>query len=218
MTDDPQPAPPDAAGNPPESPPAPAPLSPALRASVRDLMARLLQAADSVTVTNLVHDLESDALDTDDRRADAAYVLGQMGDRRALDPLIAALRDEDTVVRTEAAAALGGLADRRAVPPLIRALYDAQWEVRSNAALSLGALADPTAIPPLIQLLDDPSAEVRFWTARTLGDLLAADALPALCRLAAGDAGVTPEGSVHEAAVQAIQQIAGDLPEAGRGD
>jgi len=53
---------------------------------------------------------------------------------------------------------------------------------------------------------------VRFWTARTLGDLAAADALPALCRLAAGDAGLTPEGSVHEAAVQAIQTIAGVLP------
>jgi len=94
----------------PKVPPAAAdvpPLSPALRESVRDLMARLLQASDAVTVNNLVHDLESDALDTDDRRADAAYVLGQMGDARALNPLIAALRDEDTVVRTEAAAALG---------------------------------------------------------------------------------------------------------------
>ncbi len=217
MTNDPQ-STPDGDGDAPMSPPAPAPLPPAMRASVRDLMARLLQASDTVTVTNLVHDLESEATDTDDRRADAAYVLGQMGDARALNPLIAALRDEDTVVRTEAAAALGGLADRRAVAPLIRALYDAQWEVRSNAALSLGALADPTAIPHLIRLLDDSSAEVRFWTARTLGDLAAADALPALCRLAAGDPGLTPEGSVHEAAVQAIQTIAGELPEAAPGD
>ncbi len=199
--------------DPPARPPDTAPAVPPVAAeSVRALMTRLLEASDTVTVARLVHDLESDPAIVDDRRADAAYVLGQMGDTRALDPLITALRDEDTVVRTEAAAALGGLADRRAVEPLIRALYDAQWEVRSNAALSLGALADPAAIPHLITLLDDPSVEVRFWTARTLGDLSAAAALPALCRLAAADPGLTPEGSVHDAAVQAIQAIAGELP------
>jgi HEAT repeat protein len=170
------------------------------------MMAQLVKAVEAATVAGLMQDLESTAEDNDDRRANAAYVLGQMGDAHAVGPLIDALRDEDTVVRVEAAAALGGLGDGAAVEPLIRALYDAQWEVRSNAALSLGALGDAAAIPHLIDLLADPHPEVRFWTARSLGDLRARAALPALRALLA-DPAVTPEGAVRDAAAQTIAAI-----------
>jgi HEAT repeat protein len=162
--------------------------------------------AEDEGVEALIRRLRSPAVDAD-AQADAAFSLGQIGDPRAVGPLIDALRDEDTIVRAEAAGALGGLGDRAAVDPLIRALYDAHWEVRSNAALSLGALGDSRAAPHLIDALRDPNDEVRFWAARAAGDLGDPAALPALRAMQTGDPGQTPEGAVRDAAAQAIAQI-----------
>jgi HEAT repeat protein len=162
--------------------------------------------AEDEGVEALIRRLRSPEVDAD-AQADAAFSLGQIGDPRAVGPLIDALRDEDTIVRAEAAGALGGLGDRAAVDPLIRALYDAHWEVRSNAALSLGALGDSRAAPHLIDALRDPNDEVRFWAARAAGDLGDPAALPALRAMQTGDPGQTPEGAVRDAAAQAIAQI-----------
>lgn len=159
-------------------------------------------------VNRLIHQLQDTEPAENDLRADAAFALGQLGSKEALEPLIEALRDEDTVIRTEAAGALGGVRDSRAVEPLIRALYDPQWEVRSNAALSLGALADARALPHLLTALEDPNDEVRFWAARALGDLGDSRALPALQDTQANDSGITPEGRIRDAAAQAIARIA----------
>lgn len=48
----------------------------------------------------------------------AAEELGRLGDRRAVEPLIDALGDDDELVRVRAAKALGILGDPRALPPL----------------------------------------------------------------------------------------------------
>jgi len=48
-------------------------------------------------------------------RRDAAGALGKIGDARAVEPLIAALKDEDKDVRTAAARVLGQIRDARAV-------------------------------------------------------------------------------------------------------
>jgi HEAT repeat protein len=61
-------------------------------------------------------------------RVIAAETLGDMGDARAVEPLIKALDDPDTEVRWVAAKSLGMLGDPRAVPALIRALSsDDKW-------------------------------------------------------------------------------------------
>jgi hypothetical protein len=54
----------------------------------------------------------------------AIEVLARTGDERAIDPLIAALKDEDWRVRQKAAWALGYLGDPRALTPLRRVLGD----------------------------------------------------------------------------------------------
>jgi HEAT repeat protein len=54
----------------------------------------------------------------------AIEVLARTGDERAVEPLIAALQDEDWRVRQKAAWALGYLGDPRALTPLRRALGD----------------------------------------------------------------------------------------------
>ena len=53
------------------------------------------------------------------KRRAAAEALGQLGDKRAVEPLIAALQDDVENVRQAAAEALGQLGDERAVEPLI---------------------------------------------------------------------------------------------------
>ncbi len=57
----------------------------------------------------------------------------------AVEPLSAALKDEEWDVR-QAAEALGKIGDARAVEPLIAALKDAEWHVRKAAAEALVSL------------------------------------------------------------------------------
>jgi HEAT repeat protein len=89
------------------------------------------------------------------RRA-AAEALGQLGDARAVEPLIGALGDETVSVRQAAVGALGELDDARAVEPLIGLLHGKdRWSVRDAAVLALGRLGDARAVEPLIGLLHD---------------------------------------------------------------
>ena len=67
-------------------------------------------------------------------RVSAAGALGQLGDARAVEPLIAALADRDSAVRVSAAGALGQLGNAQAVEPLIAALADRDSDVRVSAA------------------------------------------------------------------------------------
>jgi HEAT repeat protein len=57
-------------------------------------------------------------------REAAAGALGDIGDKRAVEPLIGALSDDKTWVRRSAVEALGEIGDSRAVEPLIKALED----------------------------------------------------------------------------------------------
>ena len=78
----------------------------------------------------------------DVRRA-AAEALGNLGDSRAVEPLIKALGDKDDGVRWAAANALGKLGDSRAVEPVIRALGNTDRAVRRAAAEALNSLGEP---------------------------------------------------------------------------
>lgn len=103
-------------------------------------------------------------------RGRAARALGDIGDRRAVEHLIAALKDKDPHVRHEAAIGLGGPAieDARVVESLIAALSDEFWRVRAMAAARLGGTRDPRAFEPLIAALDDGHPNVRIRATRAL--------------------------------------------------
>ena len=90
-------------------------------------------------------------------RRDAAEALGQIGDARAVGPLIAALRDDISSVRQAAAEALGQIGDTSAVEPLIAALRDASLGVRRAAADALGQIGDRRALEPLVAALREAS-------------------------------------------------------------
>jgi hypothetical protein len=83
-------------------------------------------------------------------RTQAALVLGKLGDARAVEPLIAALRDDNEAVRAAAAAALGQLGDGRGATALAGLRQDSSSLVRMSvekALARLGTQATP-ARPP----------------------------------------------------------------------
>ncbi len=102
----------------------------------------------------------------------AAEELGQIGDARAVWPLIAVLEDGVNVsgaVRREAATALGEIGDFRAIEPLIAALKDGR--VNRAAAGALGKIGDTRAIEPLTVALKDAARDMRQASAGALGEI-----------------------------------------------
>ena len=122
-------------------------------------------------------------------RRRAAEVLGIIGDPRAVQPLVAALGDQDIGVRWQAIRALGRIGaaaveplvsvlgtttngvrwwaaaaveklGASAVQALIRALSDKNWELRQQAVEVLGALGDKRAVEPLVAMLKDSNGGV----------------------------------------------------------
>jgi HEAT repeat protein len=112
------------------------------------------------------------------RRA-AANALVEIPDRRALEPLVAALADPDAAVRANAALALGEFEHSRPetlgtiVEPLAAAFDDESPPVRAMAAAALGRMKSPRAVEPLTELLSDESELVRttaMWVLQGFGD------------------------------------------------
>ena len=104
-------------------------------------------------------------------RDEAAYHLGELGDKRAVEPLIAALKDEDIDVRCEAAEALGFIGDKRAVEHLLPLLKHENPGLRWETAEALGNIGDKRALEPLIALLRDEDSGVRLEAAEALGKM-----------------------------------------------
>ena len=97
--------------------------------------------------------LEEEGISSSDavgKRADALRELGQSGDPRALDFLMADLENPNLQVRQAAVVGLGDLGERRAVPTLVALLDDHSMVIRKAAVLGLGKLKDPRAIKPLL--------------------------------------------------------------------
>ncbi len=89
----------------------------------------------------------------------------------AVEPLVAALRDQDEIVRWCAALVLGSVGDVRAVEPLIAALDNPKGWVRWRAAGALGEIGDPRAVGPLIAALNDRNEDVCWRAAEALGKI-----------------------------------------------
>jgi len=104
-------------------------------------------------------------------RNDAAKALGEIGDKRAVKPLVVALKDKDKDMRSSAAKVLGQIGDARAVEPLIAGLKDKDSVVRNASARALGQIGDARAVVPLIAALKDTDSYMRNASARALGQI-----------------------------------------------
>jgi HEAT repeat protein len=161
-------------------------------------------------------------------RKAAAEMLGSIGDARAVEPLINALRDGDRDVCRSAAEALDKFGwkpgtdgqkaaylisndaweslvewGEPAVEPLINALEDGN----SAAAEALVKIDETRAVEPLIKALEDDNWKVRRVAARALGEIGDAHAVEPLIK-ALGDENDDNDGvNLRAAAVAALGEI-----------
>ena len=92
-------------------------------------------------------------------RARSAIALARMGETRAIEPLLALLKDREDEVRIAACLALGLFKDPSTFDEITTVLLDdPKIEVRQAAANALGNTGHPKAVPFLMEALRDP-----FW-------------------------------------------------------
>jgi HEAT repeat protein len=100
-------------------------------------------------------------------RAEAAFILGDIGSRTAVPSLMQALDDPDRDVRSAAARSLGRLGAVDAVEPLVSALVGERipQAVVGSALLAIG----PDAVPRLLQLVGHPEWQERAGAVELVG-------------------------------------------------
>ncbi len=145
-----------------------------------DAIHRLAQLREKHAVEPFISLLSKDP-NPDIRRA-AAYGLGQLGDQRAIQPLIASLKDENPDVCVNSIFAVARIGGPDRLNALIGALAHNDLHVCRAAAVGLVLLGDKSAVPPLIKSLDDNRLTVRSGAAYALGFLGDRRAVPALLR------------------------------------
>ena len=151
----------------------------------RDRVVRELIELDAPAVTPLIGTLRWSPLPA--AREVAAEALCVIGDARAVEPLLAALKDEmDATTRATIARRLQGMAgkkdiaaDARFTRPLIAALTAEAGDVRRLASEMLAA-AGPPAAPALVAALGDVNGHRRRAAALILGRIAAPDAAEGL--------------------------------------
>ena len=131
----------------------------------------------------------------------AMNLLRRMG-ARAVEPLLAALEDEDPALRARAATLLGQIGDGRARVPLLMALVDEEPAVRTSAVLALARFRDREIVEAALYVLGDKDMAVRAAAAGALGELKDAAATEALIARLQDD-----EVAVQQAAAEALGKI-----------
>ena len=107
---------------------------------------------------------------------EAAIALASFGEI-AVEPLVAALKDSNPIVRRNAAWAIGEIRDGDkinrsiALEPLVSALSDEDSWVRRAAAFALDEIKDSRTATALINALSDETAGVREMAANALGEM-----------------------------------------------
>jgi len=132
--------------------------------------------------------------------------LGQIGDIRAVEPLLKALESEDRWIRRSAARALEEMNDERVIQPLMWHLLEENEEdaeVRRSSARALARMRRLEAIESLAQALKDSSLGVRLEAGYALGRI-GEPAIDVL-RKARNDA----DSRVRDSAVAALGNIGG---------
>ena len=104
-------------------------------------------------------------------RIAAIEAIGEIPDKRAMRPLLAALKSPDPTVCSAAVEVLGRMGDPETIGPIVGALHHADAHVRATVAETLGRMDATAAIEPLRAGLRDSNWEVRRATVGALGRL-----------------------------------------------
>ncbi len=145
----------------------------------------------SAAVPLLIAALEDQAIPAY-QRANAARALGLIEDERAVEPLHAALSDDDEDVRAAAIVALDDLKDTREVEPLLSALDDPSPEARRRAVGKLASMDDDRAFDAVARYVLESGGDEEAYRStssalRTLALRHGERALPLLREMALGD-------------------------------
>ncbi len=144
-----------------------------------------------------------------------AYLLGQAGDPRAIEPLIDALQDEHVGVRGAAANALGNIGDSAAVPYLLPLLRNANPQLVVWAAFALTRLGRDS-FDVLETMMQAEDVDVRRSTILAFQQLGDQRAIPLLLTVTRDDSKrFSADSTLGEAAVRALQHLGynvGNLP------
>ncbi|MBI5635751.1 HEAT repeat domain-containing protein [Candidatus Micrarchaeota archaeon] len=131
------------------------------------------------TIPRLIRLLQADQYDV---RSIAAQALGNTKKKRAIQPLIEAMKkDADEAVRKSAATALGTIGYENAIQPLLQAI-ERDGEVSSEATLALGGIRSEKVIQLLTRLLNKRNEQIRRSAAQALGNLESELAIPPLIK------------------------------------
>ena len=109
----------------------------------------------------------------------AAISLGEIGDRRALHPLLIMTR-ESTRNRLWAGYGLARLGEEAGFDILVETLSDSHWVQRRHAVEAIGNCGESRMAPHLIKALQDERVQVRVSAAVSLGKIGDASAVEAL--------------------------------------
>ncbi len=124
------------------------------------------------------------------KRSCAARTLGMIGDKRAIEHLIVAMKDDNKNVRETSAQALAKIGEP-AVKPLIERLNDNNPQIKAGSVVALRITGNRDAVIPISALLSDNDLHVRREAAKALGRIGNSEIVPALIKaLDDDDAGV----------------------------
>ncbi|MCX7944716.1 MAG: HEAT repeat domain-containing protein [Deltaproteobacteria bacterium] len=139
-------------------------------------------------------------------RLQAAIFLGKMQDKRAVDVLIANLKDEDYAIKGACAIALGNIGDPKATRPLIELLRDPEPLVRKEAIKALIKLAsNKQTMEDLISTFkNSEDSMLKMGIISVFGELKDDNALKSLAD------GLSDKGKVGEITSQIIMGMSGE--------
>ncbi len=123
-------------------------------------------AADWAKAESFVQDLDADEAAL---RMAAANVLGMMGSKNAVQPLLDHLDDPNPRVRARIGRALGKIGDQSAASGLVAHLSGEPVGVRREVADALGYIGGEVALEGLLKAANDDSEAVRRTIASSLG-------------------------------------------------
>src|SRR5687768_7320632 len=171
-------------------------------ACVRELSVRIVTRRKSEVVANaLLTRLTAAEVPM---REVAAYGLGLLRPKAAVEPLIRSLRDSENSVKANAAWALGRIEDGRALAPLVGLFADGDIVVRDAAVVAVGHMDSVRAVRALIRVRrQHESARVPRVAAWALGELESREAVEALGAALTGDR----DTGVREMAAWALGEI-----------
>jgi HEAT repeat protein len=103
-----------------------------------------------------------------ENRWKAAEALGNLVDETAIDSLLTALTDDNSIVSWKSAEALGKFNCLQVMPKLSPLLKDDVPNVRRSAVQVLSGFEDESAVTALLNALDDSDFDVRYNAAQSL--------------------------------------------------